>query len=99
MGSPEVGAACGAISGVALATLVPVYPDRAFEYAILAIVVSAVGGMGSMTGSVLGGLLVGVIVSICQSMGYGSLAQAIVYAMVFLIFLFRPTGIVKAQWQ
>ena len=52
-----------------------------------------------MTGSVLGGLLVGVIVSICQSMGYGSLAQAIVYAMVFLIFLFRPTGIVKAQWQ
>ena len=44
-------------------------------------------------------LLVGVIVSICQSMGYGSLAQAIVYAMVFLIFLFRPTGIVKAQWQ
>ena len=94
-----ISAACGAISGVALATLVPVYPDRAFEYAILAIVVSAVGGMGSMTGSVLGGLLVGVIVSICQSMGYGSLAQAIVYAMVFLIFLFRPTGIVKAQWQ
>ena len=91
-----ISAVCGAISGVALATLVPVYPDRAFEYAIMAIVVSAVGGMGSMTGSVFGGLLVGVIVSVCQSMGYGSLAQAIVYGLVFLIFLFRPTGFVKS---
>lgn len=91
-----ISAVCGAISGVALATLVPVYPDRAFEYAILAIVVSAVGGMGSMGGSILGGLLVGVVVSVCQSTGYGSIAQAIVYGLVFLIFLLRPTGFVKS---
>lgn len=87
---------CGAISGVALATLVPIYPERAFEYAIMAIVVSAVGGLGSMLGSVLGGLMVGVIVAVAQSLGYGAFAQAIVYALVFLIFLFRPTGFVKS---
>lgn len=91
-----ISAVCGAISGVALATLVPVYSDRAFEYAIMAVVVSALGGMGSMAGSVLGGLLVGVITSVAQSMGYGSLAQAIVYGLVFLIFLVRPTGLIKS---
>ena len=87
---------CGAISGVALATLVPIYPERAFEYAIMAIVVSAVGGLGSMLGSVLGGLMVGVIIAVSQSLGYGGMAQAIVYGLVFLIFLFRPTGLVKS---
>lgn len=91
-----ISAVCGAVSGVALSTLVPIYPDRAFEYAILAIVVSALGGMGSMVGSVLGGLLTGIIVAICQSMGYGAIAQAIVYGLVFLIFLFRPTGLVRS---
>lgn len=87
---------CGAVAGVALATLVPIYPERAFEYAIMAIVVSAVGGLGSMLGSVLGGLMVGVILAVSQSLGYGGLAQAIVYGLVFLIFLFRPTGFVKS---
>jgi branched-chain amino acid transport system permease protein len=90
-------AASAAISGIALATLAPVFPERAFEYAILAVVVSVFGGMGSMTGSILGGLLVGVIVSTCQAFGYGAIAQAIVYALVFVIFLVRPTGLVGAK--
>jgi branched-chain amino acid transport system permease protein len=90
-------AACAAISGIALATLAPVFPERAFEYAILAVVVSVFGGMGSMTGSILGGLLVGIIVSTCQAFGFGAIAQAIVYALVFVIFLVRPTGLVRAK--
>jgi len=90
-------AACAAISGIALATLAPVFPERAFEYAILAVVVSVLGGMGSMSGSILGGLLVGIMVSICQAFGYGAIAQAIVYALVFVIFLVRPRGLVAAK--
>jgi branched-chain amino acid transport system permease protein len=90
-------AACAAISGIALATLAPVFPERAFEYAILAVVVSVLGGMGSMTGSILGGLIVGIIVSTCQAFGYGAMAQAIVYALVFVVFLVRPTGLLSAK--
>lgn len=92
-----IAAACAAISGIALATLTPVFPERAFEYAILAVVVSVFGGMGSMKGSILGGLLVGVIVSVCQAFGYGAMAQAIVYGLVFVVFLVRPTGLVGAK--
>jgi branched-chain amino acid transport system permease protein len=86
-------AATAAICGVTLATLTPVIPGRAFEYAILAAVVSVFGGMGSMVGSIAGGLVVGIIVSICQAFGYETVAQALVYALVFLIFLVRPTGL------
>lgn len=92
-----IAAACAAISGIALVTLAPVFPERAFEYAILSVVVSVLGGMGSMTGSILGGLLVGVILSVCQAFGYGAIAQAIVYGLVFVVFLVRPTGLVGSK--
>lgn len=92
-----ISAACAAISGVALATLTPVYPERAFEYAVMAVVVSVFGGLGSIAGSVLGGLIVGVILSVSQALGYGAFAQAIVYGLVFIIFLVRPTGLIKAR--
>lgn len=90
-------AVCAAVGGVALATLSPVIPERAFEYSILAVVVSVFGGMGSMTGSIAGGLVVGIIVSCCQAFGYGAVAQAVVYALVFVIFLVRPTGLAGAK--
>ena len=91
-----IAAACAAVSGTALATLVPIFPERAFEYSIVAVVVSVLGGMGSMSGSILGGLIVGVIIAVSQVTGYGDLALAIVYALVFLIFLIRPTGLISA---
>lgn len=92
-----IAAACAGISGIALATLAPIVPERAFEYSIMAVVVSVLGGMGSMPGSIVGGLTVGIIVSVCQAMGYGAVAQAIVYMLVFVIFLFRPAGLAGAK--
>ncbi len=92
-----ISAASGAVAGVANASLVPAYPDRAFEFTVLAIVVSVFGGLGSIVGSLLGGLIVGIILSMCQVLGYGDIGQAIVYGLVFLIFLVRPTGLMGAS--
>lgn len=92
-----ISAASGAVAGVANAALVPAYPDRAFEFTVLAIVVSVFGGLGSIVGSLLGGLIVGIILSMCQILGYGEIGQAIVYGLVFLIFLVRPTGLLGAS--
>ncbi|KDC76236.1 branched-chain amino acid ABC transporter, permease protein [Bordetella bronchiseptica MBORD635] len=91
-----IAAACAAVSGTALATMAPIFPERAFEYSLAAVVVSVLGGMGSMSGSILGGLIVGVIIAVSQVTGHGDLALAIVYALVFLIFLVRPTGLISA---
>ena len=90
-------AACAAVSGVSMALFVSIVPDRAFEYALLSMVVSVLGGLGNMVGSILGGLVVGIVLTICQVLGYGALAQAIVYSLVFLIFLVRPTGMLGAR--
>jgi branched-chain amino acid transport system permease protein len=90
-------AACAAVSGVSMALFASIVPDRAFEYALLSLVVSVLGGLGNMVGSILGGLIVGIVLTICQVLGYGALAQAIVYSLVFLIFLVRPTGLLGAR--
>lgn len=87
-----VSCACAAVSGVSMALFVSIVPDRGFEYSLLSVVVSVLGGLGNMVGSILGGLVVGIVLTICQVLGYGSLAQGVVYSLVFLIFLVRPTG-------
>jgi branched-chain amino acid transport system permease protein len=84
---------CAACAGVALANLVPIVPDLAFQYAIMAVVVSVLGGLGSIVGSIVGGLIVGVVLGVSQALGYGPFAQALVYACVFVVFLVRPSGL------
>lgn len=84
---------CAALAGVALASLVPIVPDLAFQYAIMAVVVSVLGGLGSVIGSLVGGLLVGIVLGVAQAVGYGQIAQALVYICVFATFLLKPTGL------
>lgn len=84
--------ACAAVSGVSMALFISIVPERAFEYSLLSVVVSVLGGLGNMVGSILGGLVVGIVLTICQVLGYGTLAQGIVYSLVFAIFLIKPTG-------
>ncbi|MEP9356941.1 branched-chain amino acid ABC transporter permease [Xanthobacter sp. KR7-65] len=88
---------CAALAGIALSNLVPIVPDLAFQYAIMAVVVSVLGGLGSVVGSLIGGLLVGVVLGVAQALGYGQVAQALVYTCVFVTFLFKPTGIFGAK--
>ena len=92
-----ISAACAAVSGGAMALFVAIYPGRAFEYTLLSVVVSVVGGLGSLMGSILGGLIIGLVLTICQVLGYGGVAQAVVYSFVFVIFLVRPTGMLGSR--
>lgn len=92
-----ISAVCAAVSGCALALIMSIVPERAFEFALLAVVVSVLGGLGSMAGSIVGGLIVGILTSVFQVLGYGAIAQAAIYAFVVLIFLVRPTGLLRRQ--
>ncbi len=92
-----ISAVCAVVSGCALALIMSIVPERAFEFTLIAVVVSVLGGLGSMTGSIVGGLIVGILTSVFQVMGYGAIAQAVIYAFVVLIFLFRPTGLLRRQ--
>lgn len=86
---------CAAVSGVTMTLLTSIIPERAYEYALISVVISVVGGLGNMFGCILGGLIVGIVDNLCQIMGYGSMSHVGVYLLVFIIFLFRPDGIIK----
>ncbi|MDA8251277.1 MAG: branched-chain amino acid ABC transporter permease [Rhodospirillales bacterium] len=92
-----ISAACAAVSGAAMALFVSIYPGRAFEYTLLSVVVSVVGGLGSLMGSMLGGLIIGLVLTVCQVLGYGGVAQGVVYSFVFVIFLVRPAGMLGGR--
>ncbi|EAR51167.1 branched-chain amino acid ABC transporter, permease protein [Oceanicola granulosus HTCC2516] len=73
-------------------------PHMGFDPVLTAFVACVVGGFGSLPGAVLGGFLlgfleVGMLVLLPQS--YGGLARAAVFAMVALVLIWRPDGILS----
>ena len=62
------------------------------EYAIIAIIVVVLGGLGSIVGSFIGGFILGLIGSIVVYFE-PSLAMVAYYAIFTLLLLVRPTGI------
>ena len=59
---------------------------KAFAAAVL-------GGIGSIPGAMLGGILLGVAEVFGVAIGYSSYRDAIAFAILVLVLLFRPQGI------
>ncbi len=67
---------------------------------LVAFVAAVIGGMGSLTGAVLGGYVLGfVTVGLSSLLPQGMLdfRQAFVFAIVILVLLFRPQGLIAAR--
>lgn len=61
-------------------------------YMLRAFVVIVLGGLGSISGAVLGGLLLGVVQTLTMAFVSTGLSDAIVFSLLFLTLLIRPTG-------
>lgn len=92
----------GLLAGVAcifiMARRGSVQPHMGFDPVLVAFVACVIGGFGSLPGAVLGGFLLGVIevlVLILLPQEAGGLAHAVVFALVALILLWRPDGILS----
>ncbi|MDH4246586.1 MAG: branched-chain amino acid ABC transporter permease, partial [Deltaproteobacteria bacterium] len=87
-----IGAACVGVAGVLLSTFFYVYPEVGSLFALLAYVIVAMGGFGSILGSLAAGVMVGVM----ESLG-GLIIPDYKYALLFLMYLgvvfFRPRGL------
>lgn len=73
-----------------------VQPQMGFDPVLVAFVACVIGGFGSLPGAVLGGFLLGiaeVVVLISLPQSAGGLAHAAVFALVALVLLWRPDGI------
>lgn len=68
-------------------------PDRARLFTILALIVTVVGGLGSVSGALVAGLLLGVIYVLSQFLVGSFITFVILLLAAIVIILVRPSGI------
>jgi branched-chain amino acid transport system permease protein len=88
-----LGAACVGAAGTILLLIFDVTPASGPSYTLLAFVIVITGGLGSMPGALLGGLLIGLTEAMAGLLFTPSAKSMFVFALLALVLLFRPQGI------
>lgn len=56
-------------------------------------IAAVLGGIGIIPGAAIGGFVIGLIETITTALGFSDFKDAVVYAVLILILLVRPAGI------
>ena len=89
-----IGSSLAAIAGVLLCSAYPsLTPYTGSMPGIKAFVAAAFGGIGSIPGAMIGGILLGGIENLAKAYISSQLADAIVFSVLIIVLLVRPTGI------
>jgi branched-chain amino acid transport system permease protein len=88
-----IGAACVGAAGTLMLLLVDVQPYLSTDYTLLAFIIVILGGLGSMPGALLGGILVGVSEAIAGFVIMPSLKSMFSFALLIIVLLVRPQGL------
>jgi len=71
--------------------------DQGFQLGLLAFTAAVLGGIGNLPGAVLGGLTIGLVQSFNNTLSWhapgGDWTQSIVFAILIMILVFRPEGL------
>ena len=95
-----IGSALAAIAGVLLCSAYPALtPYTGAMPGIKAFVAAVFGGIGSIPGAFIGGILLGVIEILGKAYISSQLADAIVFAVLIIVLLVKPTGLLGRQIQ
>jgi len=88
-----LGAACVGAAGTMLVLLIDATPLLGPSYTLLAFVIVITGGLGSMPGALLGGVLIGVTEALAGLLFTPSAKSMFAFAILVLVLLFRPQGL------
>jgi len=88
-----IGAACVGAAGSMLVLLIDVTPALGPGYTLLAFIIVITGGLGSMPGALLGGVLIGVTEAMAGLLFTPSAKSMFSFALLVIVLLFRPQGI------
>ena len=93
-----IGSALAAIAGVLYMSSYPILvPTTGSMPGIKAFTAAVFGGIGSIPGAFLGGLLLGIIEIFAGAYISTQLANAIVFAVLIVVLLVKPTGLLGKQ--
>jgi branched-chain amino acid transport system permease protein len=88
-----LGAACVGAAGAMLVLIIDVTPPLGPAFTLLAFIIVITGGLGSMPGALLGGILIGVTEAMAGLFIAPSAKSMFAFAILVLVLLFRPQGI------
>jgi len=88
-----LGSACVGAAGAMIVLIVDVTPPLGPAYTLLAFIIVITGGLGSMTGALLGGVLIGLTEAMAGLLFTPSAKSMFAFAILVLVLLFRPQGI------
>ena len=89
-----VGAAFAGIGALLYSVHVPlIMPTIGMVLGIRAFVAAVLGGIGSIPGAMLGGYLIALLEVFIIAIGYSQLTDGVVYLILILVLMVRPTGI------
>ena len=89
-----IGSALAAVAGVLLCSAYPsLSPYTGSMPGSKAFVAAVFGGIGSIPGAFIGGILLGIIENLAKAYISSQLSDAIVFSVLIIVLLVRPTGI------
>ncbi len=89
-----IGSALAAVAGVLLCSAYPTLSSTTGAMpGIKAFTAAVFGGIGSVPGAMIGGILLGIIENLSKAYISTQIADAIVFSVLILILLIKPTGI------
>jgi branched-chain amino acid transport system permease protein len=95
-----IGSALAAIAGVLLCSAYPsLTPYTGSMPGIKAFVAAVFGGIGSIPGAFIGGILLGIIQIFSQAYISSQMADAIVFGVLIVVLLVKPTGLLGKNIQ
>lgn len=95
-----IGSALAAIAGVLLCSAYPsLTPYTGSMPGIKAFVAAVFGGIGSIPGAFIGGILLGVIEIFSKAYISSQMADAIVFGVLIIVLLVKPTGLLGKNIQ
>ena len=95
-----IGSGLAAIAGVLLCSSYPVLSSTTGSMpGIKAFTAAVFGGIGSIPGAMIGGLLLGIIENLSKAYISSQLSDPIVFGILIIVLLFKPSGLMGKQIQ
>ena len=88
-----LGAIMGGLAGFLGAPIIGAFPEMSMDILLLAMIVSVVGGLGSIQGALLGSLIIGIIDTFGKAY-FPDFATFTVYFIFIIMLLAKPTGLI-----